>query len=137
MSTPAKVDLNRVVKTYVKIREARSAAKHAFEEKDAKLKEQLQTLEGFMLDHMQKTKADSVKTAAGTFFRYEEVTPTGSDWDAFFKWVKKHDAFDALEKRIKKTFIKDYMEEHEGAIPPGVSVYREFVVRVRRGKEEK
>jgi hypothetical protein len=37
-----------------------------------------------------------------------------------------------LERRFKKTFVKDYRESNEGAIPPGVSVMREFTVRVRR-----
>jgi hypothetical protein len=37
-----------------------------------------------------------------------------------------------LEKRIKKTFVQEWMDAHEGTPPPGVNVYREFVVRVRR-----
>ena len=46
--------------------------------------------------------------------------------------MKQNDAFDALERRIKKTFVSEYMENNGGAIPPGVSVYRQYAVRVRR-----
>ena len=121
-----------MVKAYIKIRDKRAEIKKAFEEQDKALKEKLELIEGEMLRHMQETGIESIKTAAGTFYKQEDITPTGSDWDAFYTWVKTNDAFDALERRIKKGFIKEYMETHEGGIPPGVSVYREYVVRVRR-----
>jgi hypothetical protein len=126
------MDVQRMVKAYIKIRDKRAEIKKEFEEQDKALKEKLELIESEMLRHMQETGIESIKTAAGTFYRQEEVTPTGSDWDAFYTWVKTNDAFDALERRIKKGFIKEYMETHEGGIPPGVSVYREYVVRVRR-----
>jgi hypothetical protein len=126
------MDAQKMVKAYIKIREKRAEIKKAFDEQDRALKEKLETIEGEMLRQMQEAGIESIKTAAGTFYKQEDITPTGSDWDAFFSWVRAHDAFDALERRIKKGFIKEYMEAHEGAIPPGVSVYREYVVRVRR-----
>ena len=126
------MDLNKVVSTYLKIREKRSVIKKAYDAEDAELKSKLKTLEGFMLGKLNETNADSVKTEAGTFYRQEDVTPTGSDWQALYRWIAENDAFDALERRIKKGFITEYMETHEGGLPPGVSVFREYVVRVRR-----
>jgi adenosine deaminase len=126
------MNTNLMTKAYVNLREARHKLKREFEEQDQKLKAKMERLEAEMLKFLQENNTDSVKTQSGTFYRQEEVTPTGSDWDAFYQWVAKNDAFDALERRIKKTFIKEYMEMHDGAIPPGVSVYREYVARVRR-----
>jgi hypothetical protein len=126
------MDTNALTKTYVKIRDARTALKRKFDEEDGKLKAKLERLEGAMLKFLQESGIDSAKTENGTFYRQEEITPTGSDWDRFYQWIAENDAFDALERRIKKTFVKEYMETHEGAIPPGVTVYREYVVRVRR-----
>jgi hypothetical protein len=126
------MDTNALTKTYVKIRDARTALKRKFDEEDGKLKAKLERLEGAMLKFLQESGIDSAKTENGTFYRQEEITPTGSDWDRFYQWIAENDAVDALERRIKKTFVKEYMETHEGAIPPGVTVYREYVVRVRR-----
>jgi hypothetical protein len=123
---------DKMVKAYIKLREQRSAIKKEFEEKDSVLKSKMEVIESAMLQQMNESGIESIKTAAGTFYRQEEVTPTGSDWDAFYSWVSANNAFEALERRIKKTFIKEYMETNSGAIPPGVSVYREYVVRVRR-----
>lgn len=126
------MDAKKMVTAYINIRQKRADIKKKFEEEDKTLKEKLELIEAKMLQQMQEAGIESIKTEAGTFYRQEEITPAGSDWNAFYNWVREHDAFDALEKRIKKTFIKEYMDAHDGGIPPGVSVYREYVVRVRR-----
>lgn len=125
-------DMNRLTKAYIRMRDARQAAKKEWEEKDAEIKKKMERVENEMLRFLNDTQQDASRTESGIVYRQEEVTPTGSDWELFYDWVKKNNAFDALERRIKKTFIKTYMEEHHGGIPPGVSVYREYVVRVRR-----
>lgn len=147
------VDLDKIVSVYTKIRDKRSELKKAFETKDAELKGKLEQLEAVLLSQLNTTKSDSTKTAHGTFYRQKDVMPSCSDWAAFYEWIKKHDAFDALERRVKKTFITDYMEEqrrkaleqqaedgHDGEhpddttppLPPGINVYTKYVVRVRK-----
>lgn len=126
------MDTTKLAKAYIKLRDARTELKRGFEEQDSALKAKQERLEAEMLKFMNENSMDSVKTVAGTIYRQEEITPTGSDWDAFYKWIANNEAFDFLERRIKKTAIKEFMEMNDGGIPPGVSVYREYVVRVRR-----
>jgi hypothetical protein len=126
------LDLNALTKAHVKIRDARSLLAKEFEASDKELKAKQLRLEAEMLRTLQTSNVDSMRTDSGTFYRQEEVTPSGSDWEAFYRWVAEHDAFDFLERRIKKTCVKEYMDTHDGALPPGVSVHKEFVVRVRR-----
>jgi hypothetical protein len=128
----AGLDLGRITKAHINIRDARSQLRKQFEEADSDLKVAQEKLEMAMLDHLNKHGMNSVKTDAGTFYAQEEITPSGSDWNALYEWIKEHDAWDALERRIKKTFVKEYSEAHNGGLPPGVSVYRERIVRVRR-----
>lgn len=126
------MDTSKMVRVYLKMREARTELKRQYEAQDSELKGKMEKLEVAMLRFLNENKIENVATPAGTFYKQEEVTPTGSDWEAFYDWVKRNDAFDALERRIKKTFVKEYMETNGGAVPPGVSVFREHVVRVRR-----
>lgn len=126
------MDHNKLVTVYTKIRAKRAEIKKAYEAEDDKLKADLAKIEAVLLNHLNTTNTDAVRTEAGTFYRQQEIIPSASDWQAFYDWIKENDAFDALERRVKKTFVSEYMEAHEGAIPPGVSVYRTFVVRVRK-----
>lgn len=128
------LDLGKITKAHINIRDARTALRKQYEEADADLKQSQEKLESVMLDHLNKHGMTSVRTEAGTFFRQEEITPSASDWNALYDWIKENDAWDALERRVKKTFIKEFQEAHNGGLPPGISVHREYVVRVRRGQ---
>lgn len=126
------MDLQRVVSTYIKMRDVLTAKRRAFEDEEREIKGQMKVLENAMLAQLHASKAESVRTEAGTVYMTEEVTPTGSDWDALYRWIAENNEFEALERRIKRTFVKEYMDTHGGDLPPGVSVHREYVARVRR-----
>lgn len=126
------MDYNQYVKVFLKIRDKRSELKRAFEAEDNALKAKAELIEGELLKFLNTNKVDSSRTDAGTFYRQEDIQPSGSDWGAFYDWIAENQAFDALERRIKKTFVSDYMAENGGALPPGISVYRQYKVRVRK-----
>lgn len=130
------VSYDRAVKAYIKMREARSKLKRDFEIEDNKIKAQQELIEAFLLNVCNTTGLKNFATKYGTVIKSEDILPTGSDWDAFYHWVAENDAFDALERRIKKTFISQYMEEHKGSVPPGVSVLRSFKITIRRSNKE-
>jgi hypothetical protein len=119
------VDLSKVAETYIKIRDAKAEKKRAFEAEVATLDGQLEKLEGFMLQHLNTHGMDSVRTAGGTFYRQEDIRPNITDDVLFYGWIKDNDAFDALERRVKKTFVSEFMETHEGGLPPpGITARR-------------
>lgn len=126
------MDVTKLTTAYVNLRDARKKLASEYQQQDNELKAKQELIETEMLRFMNDSNMDSVKTPAGTFYRQENLRPSASDWDAFYAWIKKNDAFEALERRVKKDFVKNYMDENNGDLPPGVSVYREFVARVRR-----
>lgn len=130
------VTIAKVVATYIKIRDKRAENKKEFEAHDQKLKDQMETLSGFLLQTMRASGAESVRTKHGTVFTSIDITPQGQDWDKFYAWVAENNAFEALERRIKKTFIATYMEENDGELPPGVGVFRQHSVNIRRNSKE-
>lgn len=126
------VTFAKLAKVYIKMRDTKTELKRAYDEQEQKLKAKMTVVETEMLKMLNAMDTNSVRTDFGTIIRQEEVMPSCSDWGALYDWIKENDAFDALERRVKKTFVKEYMESHEGAVPPGVNVIREYVVRVRR-----
>lgn len=134
MSEPAPVafDLGQVTRAHLNIRNARAQLKADFDKSDLELKQSQEKLEAVMLNHLNTHGMESVRTEAGTFYRQLEIKPSAGDWQAVYDWVKAHDAWDLLERRLKKTFIAEFMEQHNGELPPGVNVIREWVMRVRK-----
>ena len=127
------IDTDKLTRVYEKIRKARSENTKEYEARDKELKAQLETVGAALLSWLIDNNMQSSHTANGlTFYKEEIVTPTAADWNIIYEWIAENDAWEALEKRLTKTFFKNYMKDHDGAIPPGVNIYREYVARVRR-----
>lgn len=129
------MDIEKLTKAYIAIRDKRAEIKKAFDTEYGDLGSKLERLQAELLRFMQENKSEAVKTTFGTVYRQEEVKPSCSDWTALDAWEKANpdiNASDILEKRVSKKFITEYMETNDGALPPGISIYREYVARVRR-----
>ena len=130
--TMGAVTYDKIVNTYVKVRDAKSALTAEYEAKKNDLNAQMERLELFMLQQMQDTGIESFKTTAGTAYKTETMVPGSNDWDAFYTWVRETNGFDFFFKRIKADAVKDYMDQHNGETPPGVTVFSKIGVTVRR-----
>jgi hypothetical protein len=130
--TAEQVKIDKVTETYIKIRDARSTLRKTYEAEDLKLKDQLDVLEGYLLQTLQDLGVECARTAHGTVYQSTSIKPSCMDWNAFYTWIAENEAFDALEKRVKKTFIVDYMKDNKDELPPGISVLKEYTVTIRR-----
>lgn len=130
------MDADRVTHAFLNIRAAREALRQTYEKQDGDLKAKQAMLEAAMLGFLNDHKVDSAPTAHGVFFRQLDIIPQGADWDKFYDWIVETNGFDFLERRIKKTAVRDYMNTNKGALPPGVNVFSRYVVRVRRSSKD-
>jgi len=128
------MDINKLVAVYVKMRDEKARIKKEADEKCVKIQEQMDRLNAEILKHLHEHSLESVKTEAGTAFKKEELKPSVKDWGAYDTWLADQGVSpsDGYEKRVSRKFVTDYMDQHEGAMPAGVSVHREYVVTVRR-----
>jgi hypothetical protein len=51
-----------------------------------------------------------------------------------YTFIKEHDAFGLLEKRLHQTNMKDFLNENPDALPMGLNVESEYTIVVRRAK---
>lgn len=124
-------DYDRMVRAYIAMRDARSDLKRDYEEKDFKIKQQMQQLEAVMLSSLHESGAESIRTEHGTIYTVETAKASVADWSALGEWIVKHDALDFLERRVKSSEVTNYLSEY-GELPPGVNLHRELNVRIRK-----
>lgn len=90
-------------------------------------------LKTHMLAQLNSIGGKSIATDHGTVYRTEKLRPSAADWNVVYGWIMADpERFEVLEKRLKPTFVKQFMEDNEGQIPPGINVHREYEVTVRR-----
>lgn len=129
----AAINLDRVVQAFNAIKDARTAKRHAWEAEDLALEQDQDKLKVLMLELLNNIGGKSIATDHGTIYRTEKIRPSAADWNTVYAWiVADPERFELLEKRLKATFVKQFMEENDGVIPPGVNVHREYEVAVRR-----
>lgn len=127
--------LDQIVQVWSAIRDARAAKRQVYEAEDLQLESDQQTLKAIMLDLLNKQGAQSVVTGHGTVYKSLKVKPSAADWSEVYRWIGQDpERFEMLEKRLKSTFVSQYMEDNEGVAPPGVNVIKEYEVAVRRPK---
>jgi hypothetical protein len=122
------VTADRLVKAYIKIREARQELSR----QDADLEQKQDMIQSKLLEVCKETGAESLRTEFGTVTRRVAKKYWTHDWESFYKFVKEHDAFPLLQKRISITAMQEFLEEYPDLHPPGLNVDSSYVVSVRR-----
>ena len=73
----------------------------------------------------------------GTAYKSITTRVSCADWPEFHRWVLKTKNVSALEQRVSKTFVKEYREANKDNLPPGVTIFEEAVMNVRRSPQPK
>lgn len=129
--TPA-IPVDKLVRAYIKIRDARAKLKEDYEAADAKLVEDMKTVSDSILELCKATGADSIRTPYGTASRTVKRRFWTNDWESMYKFIKDHDAFGLLEQRVHQTNMKAWLEENPEALPPGLNSESSYSISVRR-----
>lgn len=128
---------DKLVKIYVKIREAKSAfVKSHTAALEATYETPLRQIATELKRRLQGRGNDGLKTKHGTVYIAEIMKATISDGQVFHQFIRdREDGLDFLEQRVKVGEVKAYMDKNNGELPPGLSVFRETEARVRKPSE--
>jgi hypothetical protein len=126
--------VDKLVDVYIKIRDAKDAAKKAYEEKNAELTEQLDVIESEILEICKATGAESIKTQHGLAMRSIKTRYWTNDWEKFYKFMMEHNLPELLERRIHQTNIKQFLADNPEVLPQGLNVDNAYSITVRRSK---
>lgn len=126
------INLDTLVKVFLKMRDARSAMKAAFDREYKALGEKQLRIETEILRQFNEHQLQNVKTEHGVAYREASRYFKAEDSEAYWQWAREHDYSDAFGKTPKRSFILDWMKENGGALPPGVSSTAEDNIVIRK-----
>jgi predicted metal-dependent phosphotriesterase family hydrolase len=129
-----KPSVDELVTVYIKIRDARDAARKQADEINADFEEQLDVINQQILEICKETGADSIKTKHGTAIRTIKSRYWTNDWERFYDFMFEHNVPELLERRIHQTNVKQFLEENPDLLPAGLNVDSVYSITVRRSK---
>lgn len=120
------MDANKLIETYVKLRDKKKAVQDQHKAEIEPLDEGLMKIEAKLMQLMSDSGVEKLGGAAGTAFTKVNTSVTVGDWDQVVGYVREHDAYDILERRVSKTAAME-----RGDVP-GLTLNQVKVVQVRR-----
>ena len=122
------ITADKLVKTYIKIRDKRAE----LSKQDNELEEQQKLIQQELLNICKETGSDGLRTQYGTVSRRISKNYWTSDWESLYKFIKEHDAFHFLHQRISNGNVDKFLEENPDLHPPGLQADASYTVVVRR-----
>lgn len=129
------ITADKLVKAYIKMRDARSQLKAQYEENDNSIKEQMDMVEAQLLEMCKTTGADSIRTKFGTVSRGVQTRYWTGDWEAMYKFIMEHNMPELLERRIAQSQMREFLKENPDEMPVGMNVDNRYTVTVRRSSK--
>ena len=132
MSATEGVQLEKLVKVFIKIRTKRSELSSKFKEDDDALRSKQDAVKKALLDHCKEHAVESVRTSEGLFYRTVKTRYWTSDWESMHKFIAKHNVPEFFEKRLNQTNVKQFLEENPEEVPEGLNVDSEYAITIRK-----
>jgi len=129
------LDSAKLIKIYVKMRDVKTDITKRHKEELADITSKMDTIGTELKKQIQATGGDSIKSKEfGTATITESIKAGCSDWAEFTQFLKEkdHDPLIFLSKSLKADAIKQYMEDNEGGLPPGVNIFKESKLSIRK-----
>lgn len=129
------MDAEKLVKAYIKIRDAKEKLARDCEIRLNELSEQMGVIEQELLELCKATGQDGGKTQFGTFTRTVKTRYWTSDWDSMYRFIKEYEVPELLERRIAQGNIKEFLASNPGFYPEGLNTDSRYAVTVRRASK--
>lgn len=124
----------KLAKMWRKMYVAKSELTRKYEREVEEIEKDMKQVENELLELCKGIGANSINTEHGTIVRSVKERFSCNDWHEFYKFVHENAAPELLQKRISETNMRMFLEDNPDLHPPGLDVYREFVVTVRKPK---
>ena len=128
----AKISIEKLTATYIKIRDKRSKLATEFKTKEDELKSQQDRIKRALLEHCKEHDVESVRTAEGLFYRTIKKRFWTNDWESMHKFILDQQVPEFLDKRLNQSNVKQFLEDNPDLLPPGLNVDSEYAIAVRK-----
>lgn len=129
---PKAYDADRLVKAYIRIRDAKAKLTSDYDAEFERLDNLLKIVETELLEVCKATGQDGGKTANGTFTRTVKTRYWTSDWKSMYDFIKENNALELLEQRVAQGNMKTFLKENPDKLPAGMNVDSRYSITVRR-----
>lgn len=130
--------ISDLIAKYIALRDHWGAAQTAFDAQMKPYKDGMEAIEGALTAHLLSlSEGDEGKRnvsipGVGTAFRQQWTSAKIADRETFLDFVIDNNERQFLTAHVAKEAVKEYLDEHQGALPPGVDWSTGYKTIVRK-----
>ena len=120
-----------LIDKYIQMRDAVDEETNKFKSKIKDATDVADLIEAVLMEKMDQTGLQSGSSTSGTAYFADKTMCGVGVWDELLPFIMQGNP-QFLNKAVNKTAVKEYMEENDGALPPGVRWDVERVLQIRK-----
>jgi hypothetical protein len=124
--------VSEMIGTYIKLRDKKDALKKEHSGVIKQYDDAMEKIELWLMGQLQAQQVNSMSCDAGVAFFKRVTSATVADTGMFREHVISTGNFDLADFRAKKEAVEDYINNHDGQLPPGVNFRASNEVFVNR-----
>lgn len=124
----SEMSADHLVKIYIKMRNKKSALTKEIDG----ISEQMEEVAQALLEICKETGAQSLRTSHGTVSKKVATRYWSSDWESMWNFVREHNAYELVEKRVSSTAMSKFLEANPDLLPIGLNIDSKYTVSVRK-----
>lgn len=121
-----------MARNYIALRSELEQLTRKYEEDSKVIQSEMEAITHKLSHICEESGATSIKTKYGTIIRSMQTRYSTTDWGSYHEMVLKYNAPYLMQKRIMDSALRDFLEEHPEAYPPGLYTDNKYVISVRR-----
>lgn len=125
-------NVDRLVEAFVKIRDHLKVLSDDFKEKKKTHDTQMDAIAARIFELANAQGVESFKTPHGTAFKKKKDWIKVTNWPLALDFLVDEDLKHMLTKNVVKASAKEYMDENDGKLPPGLEYGSMIEIAVRR-----
>lgn len=122
--------IDEMIEMYVKIRDAKDAAKKAFDKETERMTQAMVKLEGMFTQQLDSLGVEQFRSAHGTVFKKLRSSVSIADRDEFYEWAVMNDELGAIDMKANAKAVRELLQK--GTQVPGVKYSESYQIGVRR-----
>jgi hypothetical protein len=120
-----------LIDKFISMRDLVEEAQNKFKARLKVITDEMEMIEALLLTRLEESGSESSSSKTGTVFFTTQTRCGVGDWDELLPFIMQGNP-QLLNKAVNKTAVKEYMDAHDGDLPPGVNWGEERVVQIRK-----
>jgi len=98
-----------------------------------KLKARHEITKAEAISALEEEGTDTARNANAVITRTETEIPQAEDWEVFYKFIRRNNAFELLHRRISSQAYRTFMDDRKSKkLIPGTKIYTKVGLNIRK-----